>query len=308
MDKRFLFVVAGVLLIVAGIFAWKMTRPKKGVELGAVAFTSSRDSVMMNAEVQFDDQTPGASKWSWDFGDGSTGDGQSVSHAFTRPGVFKVTLTVNGSATSTKEVYVRDAGPGIPVPAAAISGPKVAFVGEKITMTLKSPSASNAVWKFGENGLDIDGQGQTVSYTYQNEGPYTIVALDEKTKAQSLFDIVVKRKDAVVPTGGGGGSGGGGTPAPPPAREMTDGAVLSRLQQISAKGEAAYRPNFTALAAFMCSPNDVKVTFNDKGEKTKDFNSYCKHLMFMQPTIVSVKQIRDPQRKCITALEVRHSE
>jgi gliding motility-associated-like protein len=49
----------------------------------------------MNTLIQFTDNTPGATGWSWDFGDGDTSSLQNPTHAYGQDGSYTVTLTVN---------------------------------------------------------------------------------------------------------------------------------------------------------------------------------------------------------------------
>ena len=44
--------------------------------------------------VNFSDLSPGASVWIWDFGDGTTGTEQNISHTYTQSGVFSVSMIV----------------------------------------------------------------------------------------------------------------------------------------------------------------------------------------------------------------------
>ncbi|MBD3314536.1 MAG: PKD domain-containing protein [Chitinivibrionales bacterium] len=51
--------------------------------------------------------------YAWDFGDGSTGNGERVSHVFTQAGTYTVTLTVSdGGETSTKTMSIHAREPG----------------------------------------------------------------------------------------------------------------------------------------------------------------------------------------------------
>ncbi len=47
--------------------------------------------------INLSDNTPGAASWTWDFGDGTTGNGQQVTHTYTVPGTYSVNLNT-GSA------------------------------------------------------------------------------------------------------------------------------------------------------------------------------------------------------------------
>jgi len=49
--------------------------------------------------VNFNDLSPGASVWSWDFGDGATSTDKSVSHTYTQTGAYTVRLIVSNNAS-----------------------------------------------------------------------------------------------------------------------------------------------------------------------------------------------------------------
>ena len=74
-------------------FVWRPTLPEEGTP------------------VRFSDLSGGdPSRWQWDFGDGGTAEGRAVTHAFSLPGDWPVTLTVGndqGDAEATASVTVR---------------------------------------------------------------------------------------------------------------------------------------------------------------------------------------------------------
>ena len=67
--------------------------------------------------VQFSDASSGAVEdWSWDFGDGSVATGSTVSHTYSAPGVYTVSLTVtgpDGSDTSVRADLIEATGKGV---------------------------------------------------------------------------------------------------------------------------------------------------------------------------------------------------
>ena len=62
------------------------------------AFTASTQAIDLAASgtVQFTDNTPGATAWAWDFGDGASSSLQNPLHTYTDSGAYLVTLTVTG--------------------------------------------------------------------------------------------------------------------------------------------------------------------------------------------------------------------
>lgn len=57
-----------------------------------------------------DGSTGGPSSWLWNFGDGVTSTAQNPNHTYANPGVYTVTLTVNGSLTYTRKIPVGNIG------------------------------------------------------------------------------------------------------------------------------------------------------------------------------------------------------
>ncbi len=148
------------------------------------SFSESSTTMVTGRNIHFD--ASGSSDpdgiildYSWDFGDGSTGTGVTVDHAYSTVSAFTVTLTVKdnsgntGTATATKTI-IR----GIFQPA---------FV-ESATTTLTldavsfdaSTSQDNAgtitlyQWDFGDGSPLITGQ-VIVDHTYVKAGTYTVV-------------------------------------------------------------------------------------------------------------------------------------
>jgi len=73
------------------------------------------ESVTLDASASSDPDGDIA-RYAWDFGDGATGEGEIVSHAFPHPGQFVVMLTVTDAAgaraQATRVVTVEECGPG----------------------------------------------------------------------------------------------------------------------------------------------------------------------------------------------------
>jgi 6-phosphogluconolactonase len=56
-------------------------------------------------------------QWHWDFGDGTTGEGMQVTHAYTQPGTYNTTLSVvDNEGCSTSSVYVGQASACVGTP------------------------------------------------------------------------------------------------------------------------------------------------------------------------------------------------
>ncbi len=128
--------------------------------------------------------------YQWDFGDGVTGSGPSVSYAYAQPGSYQVTLTVtdqtglSGSATSQVDVTLPPPPPPttdqpvtrpVQPPTAVINGPMQAQVGETIVLDGGFSSGSSPIvsYEWG-TGDGAGGSGMGVSYAYGAPGVYQI--------------------------------------------------------------------------------------------------------------------------------------
>jgi PKD repeat protein len=111
--------------------------------------------------------------WNWNFGDGSTGVGQNISHVYDTSGTFPITLTVEesggctGSFTQTNGVSILP----LPFPDFSVSD-SFPCPGQVIDFQRQFSSAGITVlWDFG------DGTTSTAfspTHAYQNAGNYTV--------------------------------------------------------------------------------------------------------------------------------------
>jgi YVTN family beta-propeller protein len=78
------------------------------------------DYVFLSVPVQFTDLSENATRWVWDFGDGSGSTKQNPIHAYSTAGVYTVSLTVsNSNGTDSKLTTVNVVPKGSPVPSYA---------------------------------------------------------------------------------------------------------------------------------------------------------------------------------------------
>jgi len=121
----------------------------------------------------------------WDFGDGSSGTGESASHTYTGSGTFTVVLRVtddNGATdTASKTITVTAAEE----PGAGGAGPTASFTATPLTGQVPFTVQFNAsatvylghaitsyTWDFGDG---VTGTGVTPTHTYGTAGTYNVV-------------------------------------------------------------------------------------------------------------------------------------
>lgn len=143
-------------------------------------------------------------RYDWDFGDGTTGSGQLVSHDFFAPGSFDVTLTVtdqNGlSATTTQNIIVTPIAPPAPL-MANISGPATVDAGQPVTLdgqgSFSSGPLTSIQWDFGDGatGGGNSPSDLVVSHSYAQPGTYTVqlTLTDDLNQTDTAsFDLTVQ--------------------------------------------------------------------------------------------------------------------
>jgi len=110
--------------------------------------------------------------YTWDFGDGTTGDGVSVVHTYAAVGAYTAVVTASNSVswiTATTEVVVNEVVTGLN---ADNDGPT--SLGEPTALTATVTAGSNVAytWDFGDGSV---GTGAIVSHTYAAPGEYEAV-------------------------------------------------------------------------------------------------------------------------------------
>jgi len=116
--------------------------------------------------------------YTWDFGDGFTGTGMTVTHAYTTTGTFNVKLSAasattmqTGFATTTATIAAQN--PNITI---TIGGPTTATAGQPVTFTV-SPTGnvpSDVVYTFNFGDQTANATGTSVTHTFAAPGTYTV--------------------------------------------------------------------------------------------------------------------------------------
>jgi PKD repeat protein len=138
--------------------------------------------VGVNQEVLFDgsgssDPDGSIATWSWDFGDGSSGEGVNARHRYRAPGRYEVKLTVrddtdlpNNAATDTVIVEVNTP------PAPVIEAPAVACVEAPVRFAAGSGNGpiERFAWTFGDGA---SAEGPEVEHSYGAPGRFQVALL-----------------------------------------------------------------------------------------------------------------------------------
>ena len=109
--------------------------------------------------------------YTWDFDDGTTGTGETVSHTYAAPGTYTVTHSVetsNGCADEVTQTVTVVAAPAASFTATTVcQGETTQF-----TSTTTGDQISGYSWNFGDN--TPNGTGETTTHTYASAGTFRV--------------------------------------------------------------------------------------------------------------------------------------
>ncbi|MCW4016794.1 MAG: PKD domain-containing protein [Candidatus Bathyarchaeota archaeon] len=145
------------------------------------AFTESNEIVNVNEAITFDaadsyDLDGTIVTYSWDFGDGNTATGVSVSHAYADDGSYVVTLTVTDDDDATNTASATERALNQEPVASFTQSAETTYTDEEIhfdgTGSYDSDgSIVSYAWDFGDGNTAT---GATVEHTYEDNGVYTV--------------------------------------------------------------------------------------------------------------------------------------
>lgn len=137
-------------------------------------FTASVTEGCAPLVVQFTDQSPGATSWSWNLG-GTPSAQQHPSISFTSPGTYNISLTASnasGSNTKTMNGYiVVHPNPTVNFSGTNLNGCAPLTSQFTSTSTPGTPGPATYLWNFGDGN---NGPGQNTSHTYTGAGNYNV--------------------------------------------------------------------------------------------------------------------------------------
>ncbi len=157
------------------------------------AIISSVDPVSTGQTITFDGSGSGDADgdsltYSWDFGDGSTGNGATASHAYSQGGNYPVLLTVDDGKGTPCSVVSYNIVASVNTPPVIILSPiDVVCVGDTVMFDASGTSDADGdpltySWDFGDGNT---GDGPTPSHTYSQGGTYKAVVTVNDGKGTS---------------------------------------------------------------------------------------------------------------------------
>lgn len=136
--------------------------------------------------------------YAWDFGDGSVGTGQTISHTYATVGVYTATVTATNSFNSesaTTVVTISAGTTAISGLAASNSSPTPLGNPTFFAATISAGNDVTYAWNFGNGEM---GAGQTISHTYPTTGVYTATVTASNAAGSESAQTAVTVQEIIV--------------------------------------------------------------------------------------------------------------
>ncbi len=142
--------------------------------LPTAAFSTGVNKLALSVDASDSADTDGTIvSYAWDFGDGTTGTGQTTSHTYLAADTYTVGLTVTddrgGAATVTHTVTA--SANAAPVAAFSKTVSKLALSVDASDSADSDGTIASYAWDFGDGS---NGTGKTASHTYQSADTYSV--------------------------------------------------------------------------------------------------------------------------------------
>lgn len=261
------------------------------MDIGLNAALQSSELVIEEALV-YSDNTKGAKRWLWEFGDGNQDTNRTGAYQYKKPGSYLVRLTVNGVEREHFTVLVKDTLKKPLVDAIVrVVGPEMAYVNEQIRMEVKGEEKIYD-WYFGETAR-LDREGKVAFYRYRRPGTYMIKLRTSKT--EPIFKQIVIKNPAGAEID---------VPKPGEREEKILEDIRWHLQKLINGGDFNINYNYI-YNKYLCAKGRNMVKVNENRETVLEFRNYCLSLLFDNTIIVDKVEMDVSSEGCINGLIVR---
>lgn len=286
-NRIYLYIIMAILLLAVVFLLIKLffNNPQINAHL-------LKNEIFLNENLVYTDNTPGASKWSWEFGDGNKSKEQSGYYRFREAGTYLVRLTVDGNMQQQFPVVVKDTVMVVLMDSIRISGPTAGVTGMQLRLEAEG-EANIFEWAFGETGR-VDVKGRNAYYTYHMPGRYTVTLRTDKSPVPVYYvlNITEPLTDIGLVDPGAGG------------QALTDD-FKTRLQAI-ANGANFNTHYYYLVKKYLCNGEKTTAQAQDEtGKKNTDFYSYCIGLTFSKNVVIDEVTLTLSPAKCVSLVQVK---
>lgn len=288
-NRVYLYVLLAVLVLAVFFLLMKLFFSNRTLNAHLL-----KDEIFLNDNLVYNDNTPGADKWTWEFGDGSLSTSQGGVYRFKKSGTYAVRLTVDDKLQQQFVVVVKDTVAAPVMDSIRVTGPTSGTTREQLRLEAEG-DAQNFEWSFGETGR-VDVKGRTAFYTYNTPGKYRVALRTERSALPVYFLLTITEPDDPLANLVAPGAG---------AQALKDDFKV-KLQNI-ANGQD-FRGNYYYLVRkYLCNGERTKTEAQDEtGQKSSDFYSYCIGLTFSKGIIIDEVSLSVvPNSQCVNLVNVQ---
>ncbi len=237
-----------------------------GIPTAAFSFTVS------GLTANFQNQSQGATSYSWNFGDGTTSTATNPSRTYASAGTYSVALTAtNGGGSNSIAKSVTVAGPAIPT-----AGFESSVVGRTVSFVNTTTGGDSFEWSMGDGFLSLT---NSPTHTYNTPGSYgvTLIAKNQAGSSAPLTKVVLAETDPLPP------------PALPTAAFDFTVAGLTVAFQNQTQGATTFAWNFgDGGTSTVMSPSHIysaagAYSVTQTASNTSGSNSITKTIVAIQP-------------------------
>lgn len=138
----------------------------------------SKKTAFVGEELQFKDNSEGASAHWWNFGDANSSSSQNPAHSYSRPGKYTVSRMLNGDESMMTTINIVIKERNTPIPQDPKQTAKFAInknnpnAGEIVNFTDQTTNARSWLWNFGDG---YTSQERNPTHVYNFAGNYIIM-------------------------------------------------------------------------------------------------------------------------------------
>ncbi|MEC3874181.1 PKD domain-containing protein [Chryseobacterium salviniae] len=331
-DPR-IYLSFGFIFIISLIFL--LYQYLRHVDCENANFYIHADEYIVNKVVEFNDNTPGANSWEWDFGDNTPPDRrQRTLHYYKKPGEYIVKLKINGNCVHEKLVTITSISQQngyLPI----IMAPDVATVGDPVYFNAEKEGGESWEWSFGETG-STDALEKSPVYRFKTTGDKKITLIVngdvEHTAVKTVYvapkairakqKIDIKSYEFEKPHSAFSLPPGESQkdplvdmlqyiPVSPKTKQRKDSIIIAKKApeisneqfRIMLGQVAAQSKTKDDFKEYLCEKYDIPVVINDK--KLMPFEQFCQEINGKKIKITALRINKDT-KNCIQNINIHY--
>ena len=296
-DDKVSYTMTGLILLSLLVLGFRYSNTEPCMNVNVVV---KAPNYYQGALISFRAEAAGGKHYEWDFGDGESYESNlsSVQHSFGNPGIYIISVVVNGHCEDFDTVTITE--PPIDKTVSlqpSFISPDSATVNRPVTLIDTTHDATSWKWRLGESDV-VDGTERKISYTYKTPGvkliwleingrrdraaTRAIYVVDEKPLVQPEMprarpnrrggihrEPIINDRPGGAPLGNGSGESNA-VPQPPAPKIYPD--VQADEVTLLLQGVVTGEKKSGDFTQYFCDETDIPVTYNGTPMK---FSQMC---------------------------------